>query len=287
MRTGKTKRIAALLLILLLIAGALCFYARGELYFPAEERVEAMRQRIREQRFIVHAGGFLTTSKGERVNYTNSYEGLLQLWEAGNRVCEFDFRETSDGVLVCAHGNSTEFAEGTGLPPHASSEEFMAAKIYEEFTPMTAADLTAFMREHPELIVVTDVKDDNLAVCRRLAGDYPDLRERFIMQIYHAEEYEPIREMGFPFLIFTLYRTGDAEAAPCRLIRFAHSHELVGFTFRPALLCGRRFRYGISKTGTPYMLHTLNEPGEMGQYLEQKLCLGLYTDLTGFPETGG
>ena len=88
-KTGQSrKRIAALLLALaLLLAGALCFYTQGRLYIPAGEQVEAMRQKLREERFVVHAGGFLTTSSGELVNYTNSYESLQNLWEAGNRVC--------------------------------------------------------------------------------------------------------------------------------------------------------------------------------------------------------
>jgi hypothetical protein len=92
-------------LLVLMMAFLLLFFAVRPVYLMAGPQVENLRMYIREQKYIVHAGGLLKTQTGEEVIYTNSLEALINMYDAGNRICEIDIRETSDGVLVCAHGD--------------------------------------------------------------------------------------------------------------------------------------------------------------------------------------
>lgn len=57
---------------------------------------------------IIHAGGFLNAGEVQ-VSYTNSLEALENLYAKGNRFCEIDLQETADGMLICGHGDETNW----------------------------------------------------------------------------------------------------------------------------------------------------------------------------------
>ena len=121
-------------------------------------------------------------------------DALRNMYDAGNRFCEIDIRETSDGVLVCAHGDDEHLANGSYLPVDAESADFLSERLFGEFQPMTVEMLVAFMRDHPDLFIVTDAQGDNLKISRKLAESYPDQLDNFIIQIYHDSEYDSIRQ---------------------------------------------------------------------------------------------
>ena len=174
---------------------------------PVNTALLRLRQQLAEDGCIIHAGGYVTLSDGTQVSYTNSLEALENCWRNGRRFCEIDLQETTDGTLICGHGDEDELVFGTGLPTTTSGEIFLNCKIYGEFTPLSVEGLAAFMRDHPDFYVITDVKTDNLRVCRRLAEDFPDLRSRFIVQIQLPEEYDTLRELGFPYIAYPILRT--------------------------------------------------------------------------------
>ena len=250
---------------------------------PVNPDLQRLRQQLAEDGCIIHAGGYVTLSDGAQVSYTNSLEALENCWRNGKRFCEIDLQETMDGTLICGHGDEDELVFGTGLPTTASGADYLSSRIYGELTPLSAEDLAAFMRGHSGFYVFTDVKSNNLRVCRRLAEAFPDLRSRFIVQIQLPEEYETLRELGFPYITYPIFKTPDEQRGLLQLTAFAENHELLALIlpngyYSPdskLLLAGKLIR-------TPLILHTLNDSWEIDYYLHNHLAAAVYTDRTDF-----
>ena len=222
---------------------------------------------------IMHAGGAV-----EGQLSTNSMEALEQSYSVGCRTVELDFNFSSDGYPVCIHDWHERFSGKIKSGEPMSKDEFLSCKIYETYTPMWIGDVAEFMRHHRDLFVVTDVKDDNLAFAAYLAENYPDLRERFIIQIYQKEEYEPIRELGFENVIFTLYRMSWEEIIDFEgLKQFAEETGILAYTFDHTLLEMEFYPLGMKTTGVPLLVHTVNEPELKQRYYEMGIT-GIYTD---------
>lgn len=160
---------------------------------------------------VVHAGGRVEKRDGKSVASSNSAEAVIHAYEAGERVLEIDFNFTSDGGLACIHDWSSRFSgqitEGVPL----SMEEWKTVRVFDELTPLCLDSLAGFMRQHPDLYVVTDVKENNLLAASLIAGACPDLLDRFVIQIYQDEEYEPVAALGFSHIIYTLYNLSSAK----------------------------------------------------------------------------
>lgn len=267
----------ALLLGMLFLLGLLW----AALPTPVDPPIMRLRQQMAEDGCVIHAGGYLTASDGTRFSCTNSLEALENCYQNGKRFCEIDLQETSDGMLICGHGDENELVFGTGLPLTATGEDFLNTRIYGEFTPLSADGLATFMRAHPDFYVMTDVKTDNLRVCRCLAEAFPDLRSRFIVQVQFPEEYEELKTLGFPYIAYPIFKTPDAQRGFLQLAVFSRHHELL------ALILPNGYYSPDSKLalaerliGTPFILHTLNDSWEIGYYLNHHLALAVYTDRT-------
>ena len=278
MKDGTRK--TTILLLVILTVGLLVSFSARPIYLSAGSEVENLRGAIREQKMIIHAGGALKTQTGYEAVYTNSLDALQNLYGKGMRFCEIDIRETSDGILICAHGDETHLANGSELPADAESKDFLSERLFGEFTPMTVEMLAAFMREHTDLMVITDAQGDNLHICRKLAETWPDLRDRFIIQIYHESEYEPIRELGFRNLIYTLYRAVDKERNLWKIAHFAEKHELVGVTIQKEQFYSMKNRIAMAHCGLPFMFHTVDDVAEIEAMLQKPYVAAVYTDLT-------
>ena len=274
------KRTCLLLLFAFLLGCFLLFFAVRPVTLSESREVENLRSEIREQKRIVHAGGALTTQSGDQVNYTNSLDALQNMYDAGNRFCEIDIRETSDGVLICAHGDEMRLANGSDLPANSNSAAFLSERLFGEFQPMTVEMLAAFMHEHPDLTVITDAQGDNLKICQILSEFWPELRDRFIIQIYHESEYDPIRELGFRNLIYTLYRADDEERNLWEIAHFAEMHELVGITIQKEQFYSLKNRIAMAHCGVPFMFHTVNDFAQIETMLRKPYVIAVYTDLT-------
>ena len=272
-RFAEVSAVFAAMLILAMV------YALLPIYHTAGPETEMVRRKISEERYVIHAGGFLTTKEGETVSYTNSYDALMNLYEQGRRICEIDMRLTPDGILVCAHGDGDHLADGLELPSGATGEEFLQSKLYGEFETMSVERLAQFMREHEDLLVITDTRDENQAVCRLLAERFPDLQDRFLVQIYHENEYAEVRSLGFRFMIYTLYLATDEELNFWRLEKYAQNHELVGMTFHSYHYDSLVRRIAMQRAGVPLMYHTINEPAEIRRFLRGTNVAAVYTDL--------
>src|SRR5690606_24652405 len=131
---------------------------------------------------IAHAGGGY---KG--VAYTNSIDALEASYQAGFRYMELDFSWTSDGRLVCLHGCDktfiTVFNQKTKGPvPYADFKQLV--KEHADYKPCTLASLSAWLKNKPEVKIITDIKYDNLKDIQLILKNYPLLQLQLIKQFY-------------------------------------------------------------------------------------------------------
>lgn len=164
---------------------------------------------------------------------------------------------------------------GFPLDFSVSKDEFLSCKIYGEFKTMALEDLKEFFAAYEDFYVVTDSKDDNVEACRIIARDAPEFINRFIIQIYHASEYEKIRELGFKNIIYTLYRTSQEEREISLLIDFAKSHSLIGFTYW--YYFAETYLETFSKNNIPSYIHTVNDKNEQAEFFNLGVD-AIYTD---------
>lgn len=246
--------------------------------FSDPGEVTAVREAMR---YVIHAAGRLEgiDNDGLPRSYdgANAREGLELCAENGARAVEVDFNFTADGQLACIHDWFAEYADGIedGVP--LTLDEFMDLRIFGNFTPMWMGDVADWLRANEGTYIVTDIKDDNLAGCRAIAEACPDLKNRFVVQIYDESEYDAVHGMGFEYIVYTLYRLDWKAKTDWRALRrFAKSHPLVGFTFSCELCQTEGYVDGMLRSGVPLYIHTVNEDAEA--YFAKGIS-GVYTDI--------
>ena len=62
-----------------------------------------------------------------------------------------------------------------------------------------------WLSEHPDALLVTDVKEGNLEALRHISANYPQFLSRIVPQIYQPTEYSVVQDLGFERIIWTLY----------------------------------------------------------------------------------
>ena len=248
---------------------------------PDSEEIQQVRKLLSGRKWIIHAGGYMQEASGRLRTYTNSKEALENCLAKGNSVCELDFRISSDGYLVCTHEWDMMSRNGKPIPDSAiTKDEFLQCRTRGNFSPMWLDDLVEFLKIHPDFYFITDIKDDNVQACKLLSAfldkaGAPGMKDHFIIQIYHAKEYDFMRELGFRNIIFTLYCTTPSERTSEKLLDFAQNHELVGYTywFKFTDIYLEKFL----AAGIPSFIHTVNEKDEREAFLQNGVA-AIYTD---------
>ncbi len=273
----KNRKSLFIPLILVAFIAVLCSCATNDKDLSA---INSMREFFRENKYIIHACGFITDENGEQFDYTNSKEGLINSYEQGNRIIEIDFHFTSDGVLVCGHAWGDLYRDGVQMTPGEplTYDDFLTCKVQNRFSVLSFEDVADYMKAHEDLIVVTDTKETNEQTCSLIAEKYPDLLDRFIVQIYHASEYDMVKKLGFKYIIYTLYEATEEEMTEAALLK-ASKKPLVGFTFFIDLADDDAFMSTMAKTDTPLFVHTVNDDDELNKYFSKGIS-AIYTDRT-------
>ena len=241
--------------------------------YKHQSAVIRMREIFDHEKTIVHACG-----EYEGEPYTNSYEALVNCYDSGNRVSEIDFLFTSDDKLVCAHDLVDGWAYGISSDGRLSEEEFLDSRFLDTLTTMGMEKLAKFIREHRDFYVVTDIKDRNIDGCRYIAENYPDVADNFIIQIYHISEYDPVHDLGFENIIYTLYMTEYEEKKPEVLAQNVKDKDLMGITFGKGMLKYEDWFDSVRNMGIPLMIHTVDDVSEIQNAVD--LGLLVYTDNT-------
>jgi len=252
-------------------------------YYLEQCEIYGVRTMVESERAIVHGAGYIANERGEVYDYTNSLDALTNSYNMGNRIVEMDFLWTTDGKMVCAHENEI-FARGIDTDKPLTEKEFLAKKSYGSFTTMNVEMLADFMREHPDLYIVTDFKYGLPESCEYISQVYPDLRDRFIVQMYHYGQYDFIRNLGFNNIILTLYLIANDERNLEELCEFVKAHDLVAITFWESYLEnaeewgeGEEFLSEVKALDIPTCVHTVNDKEDTIRDFELGVT-AIYTD---------
>lgn len=241
-----------------------------------EETVEFIPIKdMEEPIFILHAGG--VTDKG--VTGSNSVEALDKSYENGYKVMEIDFSWTSDKNIVCVHDWGGYYARKFGKWS-LTTDEFESARFNTyDFTSLTLDHLAEWMELHPDIVIITDIKENNVEGVKIIAEKYPELIDRFCIQIYDESEYDEVYNLGFKNIIFTLYQLSWLEKIDTKsIVKFAKAHDLVGLTFSYELVeLIPNYVDNLAKAGVPLFVHTVNDYHQQIKYLNMGFS-GVYTD---------
>ncbi len=253
-------------------------------FYREEKDIADVRDLLRETRYITHAGGYIETADGRTVAYTNSLESLNNCYEAGSRLMEFDFKYTSDKAIVCAHTGTGDYegmwAYGSTQTEKPTAEEFANLKLYGSLTTMTLDNIADFMREHKDVWLITDVKNKNKnkSVCKYIDENYPDLKDRIIVQIFTPKEYKKVKNLGFKYMIFILYKYSIKDFDYQLVEDTVKTRDLVGISYSTERADMEEFYGHMSSLNVPMYVHTVNDKESMKKYLGMGFD-AMYTDV--------
>lgn len=220
---------------------------------------------------VAHSGGL---AKG--LDYTNSREALDAAYASGIRWFELDMSTTTDGkvVLVNNWGDGFEKLFPGSDRGRRSHEEFLKLKMADGLTQMDLDRLAEWLRAHPDATVVTDVKDENVAVLKQLAETHAPLLPRFVPQLFHFEEYDPIKPLGFPKLILSVYAmdAGDDE-----VVEWVKTHPVHAVTMPSERAKASDLAKRLGEHNVPVYAHTVNQKADLDT-LRAAGVDGVYTD---------
>ncbi len=229
-------------------------------------------------RVVTHALGAI-----DGVAYTNSKEALESSYAKGNKAFECDMIFTSDQKLVAYHDWDAGMIEGVSEENIPTKEEFMNAKIYGKYTPISLDEIVIFMKEHPDVYIITDTKTGDCAefqewVDTAEAYQCPDILDRVVVQIYHAYMYKDIQKI-YPFknVIFTLYAEGyrgDPDQME-KYSEFCRLHEIDIITMREEFYSDELHEI-CQKYGIELFVHTVNDPVRKEYFMQRRV--GIYAD---------
>lgn len=233
------------------------------------QELSTTSQNIKTEKYIAHAGGRIN-----ELPITNSKEALNNSYRNGYRLIEIDMNWTTDNNLALVHdwGNFAKFI-GSNETKMYSSEEFKSFKISNNLTPMTIDDLASWLDENQGVYIVTDIKSRNTDALNLIKTRYPQLINRFIPQIYHFNEYNAVRNMGYENIIFTMYMSNYTDE---EIVSFCRNHKLFAITM-PEYTAKRGLASKLSQENIFTYAHTINK-----KEVEEELSLygvkGFYTD---------
>ncbi len=265
-----------ILLILIIIIGVVSYFA-----FFNSNNVEPITSFTpsslsdKQKSIIAHAGGSLYVDNN-RYTYSNSYKAIKNSYEKGTRLCEIDFLKTVDDYQVAFHswdGFLTKFF-GVESRDDYKHDEFMGFNMIGDAGQLDLSKIISLMNsEFPELLLVTDTKDDNMTLLTEIKEKYPEMMIRIIPQVYNQDEYKKAKEMGFENIIYTLYESPDTDE---EVAEFCKVNQVFAITM-PSARATEEFVASLKALNVYVYCHTIDSIDDFN-YLKNKMVDGIYTN---------
>jgi glycerophosphoryl diester phosphodiesterase len=213
---------------------------------------------------IMHAMGGI-----DGRTYTNSREAFQEHYDRGRRVFEVDLALTKDEQVVASHSKRVNFTQ----------EEFLGKKIYGIYTSLSLANILDLMVKFPDMILVTDTKDDFPEIISKIVDlakqKDETLLDRVIPQIYSEDSYyEAVKTYSFNRVIYTLYQNDVSDDEVVKFIR------KVDNIYAVTMSLSRFSKKSVKKINDAAMrvfVHTLNGQKEIEKFSRNGVD-GIYTD---------
>lgn len=238
-------------------------------FFFIQKEKASTHQSLEPQPLVAHAGGAIYGFR-----YTNSLEALEKSYENGFKLIEVDFEWTTDNQIVAIHdwGPMVERLFMTEAKIF-SLEEFKNTKAFQNLTLMELKALVEWLKNHPDVYIITDAKKRNIDFLKVISEIYPDIQKQIIPQIYYFTEYRPAKEMGYENIILTLYRLDNSDKEILNFVSmnpvFAVTMPIErGFSPLPSML---------QDINVPTYIHTVNDLFTY-EKLRDNGVFGIYTD---------
>lgn len=220
--------------------------------------------------------------------YTNSLEAFETAYKDGHRVFEVDFSTTSDGHIILKH----DWENAHGLPEFENGyiptlEEFMDAKIWNQYTAMSLESLFTVMAEYKDIYIVTDSKAgkymevvNDFEYMEEILQNFSDkeqkhIREHLVIQIYNNDMYTAVESVGhYDNYIYTLYQKGINTLDDT--VEFCKKNDITVVTM-PYNWWTEEINGNLHENGLKVYLHTINDENEVRSYIKNGVD-GIYTD---------
>jgi glycerophosphoryl diester phosphodiesterase len=221
-------------------------------------------------RLIVHAGGI-----GNHRTYTNSLEALDDSVARGYAAIEIDLSWTSDDRLVLLHDWDREYARLFDRSPgRLTIAEFCSMPSPHGLTHLSLDDFEDWLVDHPNILIITDIKERNTEGLRVIAEKYPEQFHQIVPQIYDPTSYREVRKLGYDHVIFSLYRTDLSDR---QVIEFAVANPLFGVTMPVRRAMEGSLPSELAANGVRVFVHTVNDYPTANK-LQTEGMYGVYTD---------
>lgn len=241
-------------------------------------------------RLIYHACGGI-----DGVSYSNSKEAMESTLAAGNTLVEVDFLFTTDDHLVCLHKwidmlpvwkykeLKREYKDKEDQIPETqyTLDQFLNKKVKGKFTGLTAEDIISYMKENPDLYIVVDTKEEDLAAVignlLKLCDYQPDVADRFVIQLYDCGQKAQMLEL-YPFrnenFLFTCYKFDPLRVE--EILALCDEEQIDVVTVSYGSWDAETVALFLEQNITLFE-HTVNQPEMIGLSLEKGIY-GFYTD---------
>ena len=226
-------------------------------------------------KLIAHAGGAI-----EGYIYTNSREAMEQAAEKGYRFIELDLAMTADSVLVAAY-DWEKFNAISGYACKKDTaptlQEFLSRRIYNRYTPVTAADICEFFLANDHLTLVTD-KISDATILERY---FTPIKSRMMVETFTHEDYVNLQSRGFGKVMYSCLATDIDET----LVKHLLLHRLFGDKIETLALHTSAVDYTAFKIidalcDYRVALFTINDTTEIPEALKKRIDY-IYTDSLG------
>ncbi|MEP6343529.1 MAG: glycerophosphodiester phosphodiesterase family protein [Maricaulaceae bacterium] len=233
---------------------------------------------------ISHAGSGLDVG-----TYSNSKESLDQAAAYGYKYIEVDLNQTQNGDWVLIHDWNKNyfkyfihfpqfpkyfFAHEHSLPKTAL--EFQNRKMRYNLTPMTLENLTDWLKKHPDVKIITDVKGSNYQCLETIKSMMDGRTDQIIPQIYAPEEHQDIKALGYENIILTVYNLRLNVETLAQLADFSQANDLFAITV-PQRWINQDIDTWRPDAGTHLFTHTINNTAK-AEHFKTLGVLGFYTD---------
>lgn len=223
-------------------------------------------------RAIAHGCGAI---QGDTV--TNSREALEQTIANGFQYIEVDMAFTTDGQIAMLHDweSSASYYLGLGQNKAVSFAQYQQCRVMSKYTPLDMDTLAEILQQNPQVTIITDTKEDNLAILTYIQKNYPQLVAQIIPQIYQYEEYAAVKALGYDKIILTLYKMTD-ERNGARIAKFVQEHQIYAVTM-PVELVSTGLAKTLQSYGIAVYMHTVNSLQQTVTAINAG-AYGIYTD---------